>query len=331
MRYVIYGAGAIGGTIGARLFEAGQDVVLIAHGEHFQALRDRGLTYRDPDGSRLLRIPVAAHPGEIAWRDDDAVLLAMKSQATEQSVRELAMVAPQGTALVCAQNGVENERVALRRFPHVYAMCVMMPAGHIDPGVVDADSLPIVGVLDLGRYPDGVDASAGAIATDLSASGFRSRADPAIMTWKYEKLLLNLSTGVRAVCGPEVSGHESDSRIRKLLAERLHAEAMACFERAGILLPRPDERDARWGGALTRRPLAGSKALAGSAWQSLARRTGTSEADYINGEVTFLGRLYGLPTPANDLVGSLSNELARLRRPPGSMPLAALAAPLGLA
>ena len=180
----------------------------------------------------------------------------MKSQATEQSVRELAMVAPQGTALVCAQNGVENERVALRRFPNVYAMCVMMPASHMDPGVVDADSLPIVGVLDLGRYPDGVDATAGAIAADLSASGFRSRADPAVMTWKYEKLLLNLSTGVRAVCGPEVSGHESDSRIRKLLAERLHAEAMACFERAGILLPRPDERDARWGGALTRRPLA---------------------------------------------------------------------------
>ena len=62
MRYVIYGAGAIGGAIGARLFEAGRDVVLIAHGDHFEVLRDRGLTYRDPDGSRLLRIPVADHP-----------------------------------------------------------------------------------------------------------------------------------------------------------------------------------------------------------------------------------------------------------------------------
>jgi 2-dehydropantoate 2-reductase len=330
MRYVIYGAGAIGGAIGARLFESGRDVVLIARGEHLEVMRTNGLMYRDPDRARVLRIPVVDHPGAVVWRDDDVVLLAMKSQATEDAVRELAAVAPAHTAVICAQNGVENERVALRRFANVYAMCVMMPASHLDPGVVEAESLPIVGVLDLGRYPEGSDHAAERIATDLSASGFRSAADPAVMGWKYEKLLLNLSTAVRAMCGPDGAGDGRDRRVRELVGERLRAEALACYGRAGIVLPEAQRRDVRWDGALTRRPVAGSRALAGSAWQSLARRTGSSEADYVNGEITFLGRMHGVPTPTNDRLVRLSNDAARRRRPPGSLPITELADELGL-
>jgi 2-dehydropantoate 2-reductase len=51
------------------------------------------------------------------------------------------------------------------------------------------------------------------------------------------------------------------------------------------------------------------------------RRTGTSEADYVNGEIALLGRLHDVPTPANDLVRRLSNEAARRRLPPGSLTL----------
>ena len=293
-------------------------------------LRSKGLTYRDPEGDRLLHIPVVDHPRAIEWRQDDAVLLAMKSQGTEDAVRELAAVAPPTVAVVCAENGVENERLALRRFSNVYGMCVMMPASHLDPGVVEADSHPVVGVLDLGRFPAGVDATAELLAADLSSSGFQSRPDPAVMSWKYQKLLMNLTTAVRAVCGPDVPGDEATERIRKMLDQQLQAEAISCFQRAGITLPRPEDRQARWGGALTRRPLPGSRALAGSGWQSLARRTGSSEADYLNGEVTLLGRLYGVATPANDLVGRLSNELSRSQKPPGSVSVGELADALGM-
>ena len=45
MRYIIYGAGAIGGTIGAGLFEAGRDVVLIARGDHGRAIKSGGLRF----------------------------------------------------------------------------------------------------------------------------------------------------------------------------------------------------------------------------------------------------------------------------------------------
>ena len=43
MRFVVYGAGAIGGVVGARMFQNGHDVVLIARGAHYEAIRDKGL------------------------------------------------------------------------------------------------------------------------------------------------------------------------------------------------------------------------------------------------------------------------------------------------
>ena len=60
--------------------------------------------------------------------------------------------------------------------------------------------------------------------------------------------------------------------------------------------------------------------------QSLLRGTGSVEVDQLNGEVVLLGRLHGVPTPVNELLQRLTNELARDRRPPGSYDEAALLA-----
>ena len=83
-----------------------------------------------------------------------------------------------GVAVVCAENGVRNEEEALRRFADVYGMCVMCPATHLEPGVVVASSAPVTGLMDVGRYPSGVDALAEAFAAALEASTFRSVAWP---------------------------------------------------------------------------------------------------------------------------------------------------------
>jgi 2-dehydropantoate 2-reductase len=329
MRYVVLGAGAVGGTIGARLFEAGHEVVLIARGEHLEVLRRDGLRYGDPDRTRMLQIPAAGDPSEVAWRADDVVLLATKSQHTEDVLTATSM--PPSVAVVCAQNGVENERRALRRFANVYGMCVMLPATHVEAGAVDADSLPIVGVLDVGRYPEGVDATITTIATDLSGSGFRSQPDPAVMRWKYEKLLTNLATGIRALCGPEAGDDAEAAAVRAGLVAAVRQEALACYRRAGIELPSPDELAQRWDGAVTVRPIAGRPRAAGSSWQSLARATGNIETDYLNGEIALLGRLHGVATPVNAAVQRLANDAARRRLPPGSVAVAELAADAGMA
>ena len=134
MRFTIFGAGAIGGVIGGRLTQSGHDVQLVARGAHAQAIAADGLTVRSPDGDVTVPVRVVDSTDgldQLDWRPDDVVILGVKSDATIGVIDELARVAPPTIHIVCAQNGVENERVALRSFANVQAMCVMMPAEHL--------------------------------------------------------------------------------------------------------------------------------------------------------------------------------------------------------
>jgi 2-dehydropantoate 2-reductase len=311
MRFVVYGAGAVGGTIGGRLFQAGHDVTLIARGDHLRALQRDGLTLRSPDGTVTLPVPAVGTPGEAELAEGDVVLLGMKTQQTTDAVASLAGVAPTGTAVVCAQNGVENERIALRSFPDVYAMVVMLPAAHLEPGAVEAYSAPTTGLLDLGRYPAGADATAEAIAGALTGATFSSVARPDIMRWKYRKLVLNLGNAVEATTGQ--SGWSTP------LARRLAAEGEAVLRAASIDTASRDEDMQRRGDLMQMLPIDGRDRVGGSTWQSLARGLGSIESDYLNGEIALLGRLHGVPTPANDLMQRLANRLAADRRPPASI------------
>jgi 2-dehydropantoate 2-reductase len=239
------------------------------------------------------------------------VVLAMKSQHTAAAVAELALVAPPDVAVVCAQNGVENERVALRSFPNVYAMAVVMPATHLEPGVVEASSTPVTGVLDLGRYPSGVDQRAVDIAAALSGATISAVARPDIMRWKYRKLIMNLANAAEAVAG--AAGRAS------ALPGLMTAEAEAVFAAAGIDAVSAEVEAERRGDLVRLRPVDGRRRAGGSSWQSLARGLGTIESDYINGEIALLGRLHGVPTPANDLLQRLATGLAAAGKPPGSL------------
>ncbi len=313
-RFIVHGAGAIGGTIGGRLFEHGHDVVLIARGDHGEALRRDGLLLRTADGDARLAVPTVLHPAEVTIDPErDVVVLAMKTQDTPDALDDLAAVAPSSTPIVCAQNGVENERLALRRFADVHGMCVMLPATHLEPGVVEVSSTPLAGILDVGRYPTGLDDTTVAVAEALDASGFSSRAVPAIMRAKYAKLLMNLGNALEAACG-------GGARRSPLMAAA-RSEAYACFAAAGIDVASEEEDRERRGDLVTIKPIDGKPRGGGSTWQSLARGTGRTEADHLNGEVVLLGRLHGVPTPVNAVLQDVANRLARTGGAPGSVPV----------
>ena len=317
MRYIIYGAGGIGGGIGGALHRHGHDVVLIARGPHLEALRRDGLTLHTPAESVTLDIPAVGHPTDIDLAEDDVVILAMKSQDTAGALTDLQQ-ATSDVAIVCAQNGVANERMALRRFPRVYAMVVYMPGTHMEPGVVAVHSAPVLGMLDAGCYPTGVDALIEQVTADLSASGFASQPDPQVMRLKYAKLLANLNNSVDALCGRAARG----GAIGRLLRE----EASACLEAAGIEYTSEADGLRRRAATLTPGEIEAYPRVGSSSWQSLARGTGSIEADYLNGEIALLGALHGVPTPVNRLVQRLANEAARERRPPGQMAVEQLTA-----
>ncbi|MGH8982699.1 MAG: ketopantoate reductase family protein [Acidimicrobiia bacterium] len=316
MRYVIFGAGAIGGAIGGRLHAAGHDVVLVARGPHYEALAANGLELRSPAGKVVLDVPVVDDARAVDLGPDDVVMLTVKSQDTVAALDAIAASAGRDVPIICAQNGVANERAAVRRFPDVYALCVMLPAVYLEPGVVSAYGAPLAGILDLGRYPNGVDAVAERVAADLDGSGFSSWPVANPLRAKYQKLLLNLANAFQAVCGDDPAWRDLYTRAR--------AEAIACYEAAGIECASDEEDRARRKDRMRAQPIDGKAPSGGSSWQSLARRTGSVEADYLNGEIALLGRLHGIPTPVNALIQRVANRVARERRPPGSVTAAEL-------
>ncbi|MFF4210356.1 ketopantoate reductase family protein [Streptomyces sp. NPDC001796] len=326
MRYIIIGAGAVGGAVGARLAGAGHEVVLVARGAQYTALRERGLRFLAPDGEHTHRLPVVDGPwalGEL--RTDDVLVLAVKTQDSEAALDTWGPAPVRGGAtaaeqlpLVCAQNGVESQRLALRRFRHVYGVCVWLPATFVEPGVVSAAGTPLTGILHLGRYPHGTDDTARRIAADLEKARFEAPVVPDVTRWQYAKLLSNLANAVEAVSGP-LTGQEAES-----LYARVRAEGESVLEAAGVPYASGAEQKEVRGDKVRLVPLAGAQRGGGSSWQSLTRGTGTIEADYLNGEIVLLGRLHGVPTPLNELLQRLATTFARERRAPGSLSVADL-------
>ena len=135
MRYLIYGAGGVGGVIGARLFQHGHEVVLIGRGEHLAAIQREGLRLQTPEGTEQLRLAAVGHPSELTFRDDDVVLLTVKTQDSVAALDDLRRAGGDALPVICAQNGVENERLAARRFRRVYGMSVWLPATLLGAGV----------------------------------------------------------------------------------------------------------------------------------------------------------------------------------------------------
>jgi len=312
MRYVVLGAGAVGGVVGGRLFQAGREVTLIARGAHLEALQREGLRLESPAGSDLLPVSAVGHPGQVDWESEPVVLMAVKSQQTLAALTDLVAAAPPRTRIVCLQNSIVNESAALRLFANVYGVWVACPTGHLEPGVVQAWSAPVTGLLDIGRYPSGTDATCEAVAADLRAATFSSDPVEEIQRWKCRKLLDNLANAIEAASGR--------GQVRGPLWDLVLAEGEAALAAAGYDVATAAENCARRGDLLQMGEIAGRPRAGGSSWQSLQRGAGDIETDYLNGQIVLLGRIYGVPTPANELLQRLARDLAANRRTPGEIP-----------
>lgn len=294
--YVLYGAGAVGGVIGARLHRAGHDVTLVARGEHLARIREHGLVLDTAEGRETVRCAATDVARGVDWRARPVVLLTVKGHQAEAALSDLVRHAPPDTAVVCAQNGVSNEPATLRRFARTYGLTVMLPSTHLEPGVVVQECDPVPGILDLGRYPAGVDDVAEQVAADLRSAGFESVARPDVMAWKHRKLVTNAVGDVRAVLPDEA----------ETLRPQVRAECEAVLAAAGVPLVSAEADDERRGDLL--RPRA-DRSAPNSLGQSLARGLDT-EVDHRAGEVVLLGRLHGVPTPANERVQRAAHQAA---------------------
>jgi 2-dehydropantoate 2-reductase len=310
VRYVVYGAGAVGGVIAGHLHAAGREVVLVARGEHLARIRQRGLVVDSHAERYVVDAPAADGAAGLEWTDNTVVLLCVKAQHTAAALDDLVAHAPPDASVVSAQNGVSNERAILRLFEHAYAITVMLPASHLEPGVVVQKCHPTPGILDIGRVPSGVDPLCDSLAADFRAAGFESVPRPDIMAWKHRKLLMNLGNGIDALCPPSAAADDLEDRAR--------SEGEAVLVAAGVPLVSAEADLARRGDILRPRPT-GQPPRGGSTWQSISRASGSVEIDHLAGEIVLLGRLHGVPTPVNALIQRATHELLRSGGAPRSL------------
>lgn len=312
MRFIVYGAGGVGGCIGAGLRDANRDVVLIARGAHREAMQRSGLKIISPAGIRKVDVPVVGAPSEIDWRHDDVVLLTMKGQHTQDALRALVNVNPQAR-VVCAQNGVANERMAASLFTGVVGMVVNLPAMHLQPGEVITHAVGRGGVLDCGLFPTGVNELVKNMCVSLEDGGFSARPDTNVMRWKYAKLLTNLVNTAQALLGE--SGEVAN------IARAARREAVACYAAHGIDCATVDEIRERQEDTYRMGDIPGIPRSGGSTWQSLARGTGNAESDFLNGEIERLGAQAGIATPVNSGLVQAMREALEEGVAAGSFPL----------
>lgn len=311
MRVIVYGVGAVGGAVASALAENGVPVIGIARGAQLDALRSGGLHMRSPEFDQVVRFDCVGSPADIDFAPDDMILLCMKTQHTHAALEDLRMAGVTDQPIFCAQNGVENERLALRVFPNVHGICVMLPVTHLEPGKVVTLCHPRFGMFDIGRFPNGMDADDERLVAAFAGSMIEPFPTADVMAQKYSKLIMNLGNIVQAAFGRDSGTEDITALLRTEGEEVLHANGIA-FGDVGADDPR---RNAlmRFG------QIDGFTPIGGSTAQSLARQAGSVETDYLNGEISFLGRLAGVPTPANDVFASLGARLARDGTAPGSL------------
>lgn len=322
-RYVIIGAGAVGGGIGGRLAQHGHDVVLVARGAHLEALRGNGLRLRSPHDELTIPVTAASDPDDVTLRADDVLVLTTKTHQAAEALATWADVPVEGggTAgerlpVLTALNGVASERITLRYFDRVFGVCVWMPSAHLEPGEVIIRTVPISGLFHIGRVPA---TAAGPddtellrqIQADWEASEFRILLPDDVMPWKYRKLISNIGNAFQALIGE--NGSYDD------LVAAASAEARQVFDRAGIAYTDDETEAATRAGSFEVKPVPGAPTLGGSTWQSFTRGTGNIETDYLNGEIALIARSHGGTAPINAAIASLARVSAAAGLKPGDL------------
>ena len=116
MRFLVLGAGGIGGYFGAKLSNTGEDIWFIARGKHLEAMKLHGLKVHS--GQETLTVPPQKISGSIAdVGKADVVLFCVKSYDTESAARQLAPALHKNSIIISLQNGIDNEAKIQHNIP----------------------------------------------------------------------------------------------------------------------------------------------------------------------------------------------------------------------
>jgi 2-dehydropantoate 2-reductase len=291
-RIIIFGAGAVGGVVGGLLALSGTPVTLIGRPSNVKVIREHGLRIVTPGVTQTIKLPMVTTPDQVDFGPADVVFLCVKGQDTERAMSDLHSVV-KDAPIFCLQNGVRNEEIVNKYFPRVYGVLVLGGGVFTQDGEVTSRGAP-PGRFMVGRYPKGTD----------------ELAESVIMPYKWGKLLLNLTNAVGAITNSSV---EETNRV----AQAVQVEGKDILTRAGVRWIPIRESPPRWPNG-AKQPIDGSSGIPlGSTWQSLTRRQGSVETEFLNGEIVRVARKLGKEAPLNETLLRITQEMAANHELPG--------------
>lgn len=294
MRIAVIGAGAVGGTFGARLTQGGHEVRFLARGRTLAALRSDGLRLESPEGDLHLR-PVAAtdDPGEIGIVD--LVLVAVKAWQVPEVGRRLRPLMGADSSVLPLQNGVEAAGqlvAALGPGPVLGGLCKVISM-QLAPGRIR--HLGVTPSIDLGELDGPPGERVGRLCSALGVGGIQARARTDIRAAIWEKFLFICPvSGVGALAGGTLGEIRADPEWRPMLEASMR-EVVAVAAGHGVEL-RPDivERTLAF---LDKLPPEGSASM-----QRDLLEGRPSELESQTGAVVRLGRSAGVEVPVNQRI-----------------------------
>lgn len=294
MRIGVFGAGAVGGYIGARLAAAGEDVTFIARGAHLDAIRESGLRLDSPNGDLKLH-PAQATDDPASVGPVDYLLFAVKLFDTEAVAEACRPMVGPDTTVVALQNGVESEEIigGVLGSEKVIGGTVYIAAVIAEPGLIRQTGTfarVIFGELDGNRSDRGLALEAACKAADLDVVF-----SDAVLTEIWMKfIVLAALSGVTTATRKPIGPLRADPDTRALFRNAI-AEAAAVGRARGVVLP-DDAVD---------RQLAVVDGWPHDMVASMLHDLNAGkrmELDHLSGAVTRLGRLAGVPTPVHDVL-----------------------------
>ncbi|MBZ9850817.1 2-dehydropantoate 2-reductase [Mesorhizobium sp. CA14] len=319
MRVTVFGAGAIGGYLAAKLAISGSvDLSIMARGAHLEAIKANGLRLIEDGKETVTQVRAASRAEELGVQD--YVVLALKAHSLAPALGEIAPLLGEGTAVVTMQNGVpwwyfhkaggalEGTRLDAvdpggtiwqRIGPERVIGSVVYPAVEVDaPGLI--------------RHVEGTRFSLGepsgeksqrvtALAREMVKAGLQAPVREDIRSEIWVKLWGNLSFNpISALTGSTLAAIVADDATRAV-ARAMMLEAQAIGERLGVRFLIPVDRRIKGAGDVGEHKT--------SMLQDLERGR-PMEIDALVTAVQELGRLTGQPTPTIDSVLALVRRLA---------------------
>lgn len=310
MKICIFGAGAIGGYMGAKLAEVGADVSLVARGPHLAAMQENGLTLIEGEVSKTYPVTVSENPADLG--PQDYVIVTLKAHSVPPVVDKMKPLMGENTTIVSGVNGVpwwyfhktgaDLEGTRLSSVdpgnaqwdgfgPDNVLGCVVYPAAEVvQPGVVKH----IEGNrFSLGEPSGEKSERALQLSKALSAAGLKAPVRPNIRDEIWVKLWGNLSFNpISALTHATLDVLCTDPGSREV-ARNMMLEAQTIAEKLGVKFPIDVDRRIQGG--------ADVGAHRTSMLQDLdANRP--MEIDALVGSVQELGRVTQTPTPTIDTV-----------------------------